>query len=118
MRISLALVGLIFLVGCQSHTTSGLDADRILHMAGEEAGQIPAPKERLTRQLNIANRETQTGQPGNARNTLVLARQTLEQADKKAFNNQERLAGWISICELARYADDKSFAGAALDKAL
>ena len=72
----------------------------------------------LPASLNIANRETQGGRPDNARNTLVLARQTLEKADKIAFTDQERLAGWISLCELGREADDKAFAGAALDQAM
>ena len=115
----LALLAMGFLFGCQSQaTTPALDPDRILHMAGDEAGQIAAPKERLTRQLNIANRETQTGRPANALNTLAQARQTLEHADKNAFSDQERLSGWISLCELARNANDKAFAAAALDQAL
>jgi hypothetical protein len=114
----LAPVVLALLLGCQSQSTNVLDSDRILHMAGEEAGQITAPRERLTRQLNIANRETETGQPGNARKTLALARQTIERAEKGALSDQERLAGWISICELSRNAEDKEFAGAALDQAL
>ncbi len=81
-------------------------------------GRSNAPRDRLTRQLNIANRETQSGRPGNARGTLALARQTLEHAAKKDFNDQERLSGWISLCELARDADNKPFANAALDQAL
>jgi hypothetical protein len=114
----LALLSLALLIGCQSSVNSGLDPDRILHMAGEEAGQIATPRERLTRQLNIANRETQTGHPGNGIQTLKLARQTLESADKNSLTDQERLSGWISLCELARDAKDLTFAGSALDQAL
>jgi hypothetical protein len=108
----------IVVAGCESQPPRGLDPDRILHMAGEEAGQIAAPRERLTRQLNIANRETQSGKPANGLKTLAVARQTLDQAPKTALSDQERLSGWISICELSREAGDKSFASEALDKAM
>src|SRR6266550_5241630 len=112
------LVVVILIVGCQSRTGTALDPDRILHMAGEEAGLITAPKERLTRQLNIANRQTENGHPADARRTLADARQTIEHADKTALTDHERLAGWISLSELARNADDKPFANGALDQAL
>lgn len=112
----LMTVGLL-ITGCQE-TTSRLDPERILHMAGEEAGQINAPRERLTRQLNIANRQTEHGHADDARRTLAQARETLEHADKNALNEQERLSGWVSLSELARDAEDKAFANGALDKAL
>src|SRR5689334_21924606 len=59
---------------------SGLDPDKILHLAGEEAGQIDGPYVRLQRQLNIANRETTNGHWADSRATLVEARKTLESA--------------------------------------
>ena len=112
------LVAVMLIGGCQEHRTAAVDPDRILHMAGEEAGQINAPKERLTRQLNIANRQTENGHVGDARKTLAEARSTIEHADKNALTDHQRLAGWISLSELARDADDKPFANAALDQAL
>jgi hypothetical protein len=112
------LVAVMLFAGCQQHPTTAVDPDRILHMAGEEAGQINAPKERLTRQLNIANRQTENGHAGDARKTLAEARSTIEHADKAALTDHERLAGWISLSELARNADDKAFANGALDQAL
>src|SRR3954465_5505606 len=115
----IALLGAIFLIaGCQQNRTTAVDPDRILHMAGEEAGQINAPKERLTRQLNIANRQTENGHAGDARKTLAEAGSTIEHADKNALTDHQRLAGWISLSELARNADDKAFANGALDQAL
>jgi hypothetical protein len=87
-------------------------------MAGEEAGQITSPRERLTRQFNIANRETGAGRTADARQTLRAARQTLEHADRDALDDQARLAGWVSLSELSRDAGDKPFANAALDQAL
>lgn len=117
-RIIAFFVAIVLIAGCQQHRTTGVDPDRILHMAGEEAGQINAPKERLTRQLNIANRQTENGHAGDARKTLAEARSTIEHADRNALTDHERLAGWISLCELARNADDKAFANAALDQAL
>jgi len=117
-KIIALLVGIVLIAGCQEHRTTAVDPDRILHMAGEEAGQINAPKERLTRQLNIANRQTENGHAGDARKTLAEARSTIEHADKNALTDHQRLAGWISLSELARNADDKAFANGALDQAL
>ena len=87
-------------------------------MAGEEAGQIASAKERLTRQLNIADRETDAHHPAAARSTLREARSTLERADPQALTEQERLAGWVSLSELSRAAGDAAFANGALDRAL
>lgn len=115
--IMVCLIVLASVCGC-SVPESRLDADRILRMAGDEAGLITAPKDKLTRQLNVANREAETGKPTEARATLALARQTLENAKKEDFNNQQRLAGWISLSELSRRVDDKTFANSALDQAL
>lgn len=107
-----------FLLGCSSPGPTPIDPDRLLRMAGEEAGQIASPRERLTRQFNIANRETQAGRATDARQTLRAARDTLEHADAAALDDQSRLAGWVSLAELSRDADDKPFANAALDQAL
>lgn len=114
---SAPLLFLALLTGCTSSPdTTGLDPDRILHMAGEEAGQITAPKERLTRQLNIADRQNRNGHHDDARKTLREARKTLESA--QGLSNHEQLAGWISLSELSRAAQDVPFASAALDQAL
>jgi hypothetical protein len=118
MRASALIVLATLVVGCSSDPAATIDPDRLLHMAGEEAGQITAPRERLTRQLNIANRETDAHRPDAARKTLRDARSTLEHADNAALDEHARLAGWISLAELARAADDKPFANAALDQAL
>src|SRR4051812_10069626 len=78
-----------------------LDADRILHMAGEEAGQIDRPKKRLTRQLNVADRQITNSRIGDARATLAEAWRTLEAAPppqagaEDRLTDQERLAGWV-----------------------
>jgi hypothetical protein len=111
-------VFLLVLIGCQSEPASNVDPDRILSMAGEEAGQITSAKDRLARQLNIANRQNETHRQAAARATLAAARSTIEHADKPALTDHERLAGWISLSELARAADDNAFANAALDQAL
>jgi hypothetical protein len=118
MPVALLACVVVTAAGCSYTPPSRLDPDRILHMAGEEAGLINAPRERLTRQLNIANRETESGKPAEARKTLAQACETLEKASDTAFTDQQRLAGWVSLSELARAADDKPFANAALDRAL
>src|SRR3954470_24141846 len=105
-RLLISLLATLCVLGCTSSDPSATtDPDRPLHMAGEEAGQITAPRERLARQLNIANRETESGRPADARQTLRAARDTLERADKSALTDHDRLAGWISLSELARNAD-------------
>ena len=112
-------VAALLTAGCQHETTPKVDADRILRMAGDEAGQITLPANRLSRQLNVAYLLIHTGKPAGARPTLAQARETIEHADKDALSEHERLAGWISLSELARGADDdKPFANAALDRAL
>src|SRR5689334_17342286 len=105
-------------VGCTQSTPSNLDPDRLLQLADDEAGQIAAPKERLTRQLNIANYQIHAGRADSARNTLRQAKETLDHADAQALTDRERLAGWVSLCELSREAKDAGFAGTALDQAL
>jgi hypothetical protein len=93
-------------------------------MAGEEAGQIHNPRERLARQLNIAFRQIGNAKKSDARSTLDRARQTMEAAhdasvhDQPPLSDHDRLAGWISISELAREAEDKTSANVALDRAL
>jgi hypothetical protein len=107
-------------VGCAPPAPSytGLDADRILKMAGDESGQIEAPSQRLTQQLNVANRQNISGHPEDARATLAAARKTLESAKPDDLTEQQRLAGWISLSELNRNANDVSAAGSALDVAI
>ncbi len=102
----------------QKPSYTGLDPDRILHMAGEEAGAIDAPYVRLQRQLNIANRENENGHWTDSRATLVEARKTLESAKADDLTDHQRLAGWISLSELNRSANDSAAAGAALDVAI
>src|SRR5688572_6586003 len=116
--------GLLLLASCTSDRPDGFDPDRILHMAGEEAGQIHNPKERLARQLNIAFRQIGNRKEADARSTLARARQTMEAAhdasahDTPPLSDHDRLAGWISISELSRGAEDKGLANVALDRAL
>jgi hypothetical protein len=112
------------LISCTSKRSDGLDPDRVLHMAGEEAGQITNPKARLTRQLNVAYRQIENRRLADARATLGRARATMEAAhdasahDEPPLSDHDRLAGWISISELAREAGDPPLANAALDRAL
>ena len=124
MRATIFALPTIFLLitGCGNTvvqpTYQGIDSDRLLHLAGHEAGEIASARERLARQFNIANRETSNGHSEDARKTLIGARQTLESAGQKDFTDHERLAGWISLSELNREAADVNAAGASLDKAI
>jgi hypothetical protein len=102
----------------------GLDPDRVLHMAGEEAGGIANPTARLTRQLNVAFRQIQHMRLADARSTLGRARGTLEGVhdasvhDQPPLSDHDRLAGWVSVSELSREAEDKAVADVALGRAL
>jgi hypothetical protein len=126
MRNATPLLGVaLFLASCTSERApDGLDADRVLHMAGEEAGQIPNPTARLTRQLNIAFRQIGYVKLADARTTLAQARKTLESTHDAAVHDQppigdhDRLAGWISLSELSRDAQDPATANVAVDRAL
>ena len=126
MRITTPLLAVALqLASCTSdRAPDGLDADRVLHMAGQEAGQISNPTARLTRQLNIAFRQINHAKLADARSTLAQARKTLESVHDAAVHDQpplsdhDRLAGWISVSELSRDAEDPATANVALDRAL
>ena len=85
---------------------------RLLTMAAEEAGFIDSIQDRLTRQLNIADLQIQTGQKSEALKTLDLAGKTLkvEEKDKKTLDDFRRIAGWTSVAELAHSAGDDKVA--------
>src|SRR5687768_259379 len=126
MRARIPLLGLVLvLASCTSDVREdGLDPDRVLHMAGEEAGGIANPTAGLTRQLNIAFRQIQHLRLADARGTLGRARQTLERPhdasvhDQPPLSDYDRLAGWVSVSELSREAEDKAAADLALGRAL
>jgi hypothetical protein len=91
---------------------------KLLTMAAEEAGFIPSLSQRLTRQLNIADLQIQSGDSAHAIKTLALAAATLrvEETDKKTLDDFGRIAGWTSIAELSHGAkDDKTAADAYLN---
>ena len=122
LKKSAFIVTVFLLTGCgntvQKPTYQGIDPDRLLHIAGQQAGSIDNMRERLARQLNIANRETNNGHPDQARTTLLTAKTTLESAASKDLSDHQRLAGWISLSELNRQAADARAAEYALDKAI
>ena len=92
-------------------------AGKLLTMAAEEAGFIDSLEERLTRQLNVADLQIQTGQKSEAIKTLNLAGATLKveekPKDKKTLDDFRRIAGWASLAELYHRAGDNSAGTAA-----
>ena len=84
-------------------------------MASEEVSSITNAKERLTRQLNIADLQINIGHNADAAKTLTAARDNLTAAAPADMDDLSRLSGWVSISELARAADDKELAGKACD---
>ncbi len=87
-------------------------------MAAEEAASIPSTLDRFTRQLNIADTQLRTGRPADADKTLRLAHDTLAGVKDDTFDDLHRIAGWTSISELARLANDRDLAMDASDRGL
>ncbi|HEY8665334.1 MAG TPA: hypothetical protein VIL86_01655 [Tepidisphaeraceae bacterium] len=116
MKIGLALLAALFLVGC-SNAGQGR-TERLIALASAEAAGIPNVKDRFTRQLNIAELQLRNGDKRGARGTLGQAAGTIKTQDDKQLDAFTQLAGWVSISQLSRGADDKTAASAAIEQAL
>jgi hypothetical protein len=84
----------------------------LLQMAAEEAGGVESPKLRLKQQLNIAEIQIRNGHDHEAQASLAQAWRTLE-TTQTDLDTHTMLAGWVSISELSRRADDKKTAARA-----
>ena len=111
MRISTLALSLVLATAAVSSITScshdtSTRTGRLLTMAAEEAGFIDSLQDRLTRQLNIADLQIQTGQKTEALKTLDLAATTLrvDEKEKKTLDDFRRIAGWTSVAELSHQA--------------
>jgi len=94
-------------------------SSRLLALAAEEAGQIVDVPQRLTRQLNIADRQSQRGQNTNASKSLAAARKTLSgAAPGDGLGTPIAMAGYVSISQLARRVGDTALAAGACEDAL
>ena len=117
--VTLAVAGaLLAMAGCGGSGFRNADrAQRLMALAAGEAGQIESPKQRLTAQLNVAELQINNRHARDAMATLVKARDTLRSIEGD-LDDQARLAGWISLSELARRIDQTAFANAAVDRAI
>jgi hypothetical protein len=107
------------LIGCQSVSPPVVDREsRLLTLAAAEAQQIPDARQRLTRQLNFAARQLQGGKFDEAKQSLAYASTTLLQTRPADLQPQIRIAGWVSISELSRAANDKATAQTACEEAV
>jgi hypothetical protein len=114
--LTLLAFGLL-LTGC--YVGPGVDrAARLTNMAAAEAANVSNPKDRLTRQLNIAHVQIRQGWYKDARANLDAARKTIEASDHDQLDNLARIAGWVSVSELSRRAHDEPAASFACDQAL
>src|ERR1039458_1509363 len=111
VALSLILASGVAMSSCTGETSTR--SGKLLTMAAEEAGAIDSLQERLTRQLNIADLQIQTGQKAEAIKTLSLAAATLkvEEKEKKTLDDFRRIAGWTSVAQLSHRAADDKFAG-------
>ncbi len=114
------VVGLtVWAAGCDEgdQFRSADRASRLMELAGTEAAQVDSPRDRLTRQLNIAHMQNEQEYLSSARVTLAAAAQTLQQTGQ-ALDVQTRLAGWVSVSELSRAAKDRAQADSACRQAV
>lgn len=114
--LAAGLLVIVALSGCGGSVDR---SGKMLTMAAEEAMFVDNLDMRLARQLNIADLQNKTNRKTDAAHTLQLAKDTLSSAEaRKQLTEFRRIAGWTSISELARAADDKSLANAACNEAL
>jgi hypothetical protein len=89
----------------------------LLALAAREAADIADPDARLTRQLNIADAQVHRVSTMDGVRTLRDARRTIAESGEK-LGEDARLAGWVSISQLARAAQDRAAAESACHEAL
>ena len=104
--------------GCESAPPAVDRRSRLLDMASGEASDIKSPYERLVRQLNFAYRQREDGRPAETRQSLARATDTLRAIRPGDLNDQVRIAGWVSVSELSRQADDRPAAERACGEAV
>lgn len=90
---------------------------QLMVLAAEEARDIDDMRQRLSRLLNVAHRQIEARRPLDARTTLGHVRAALVGGDAGHLETAGRLAGWVSISELARRAEKKRFAASACRQA-
>ncbi len=108
----------IAVVGCEPGPPAVDRRARLLDMASGEATDIKSPYDRLVRQLNFAYRQQEDGHPAETRQSLARATETLRAIQPGDLNDQVRIAGWVSVSELSREADDRPAAERACGEAV
>lgn len=101
--------------GCSS---SNNRAQMLMMLAAGETRMITDPKDRLTRQLNLAYIQIHDGHKEDALITLRDARETVGSAGEEDFDQTAKLAAWISLSQLGRQAEGRGFADESLTRAL
>ena len=112
-------------VGCQQaprltgEIEQGRDRSRQLFaLAAAEVAVIDDFDARLTQLLNLADQQNQYQWRTDAAATLGHAQKSLMDVEPTLANVHARLAGWVSVSELARYAHAPKLADQALDQAV
>ena len=112
------VVGLITLAGCLDRVSDAERSRRLIELAQKSAAEVIIPKERLTRQLNIAEVQLMRQSASDAQATLAAARKTITDSSKDQLDDYTRLAGWVSISQLSRRANDPVTADVAITQAI
>ena len=117
------LCTLVAAAGCagtrdiNSRWPTGDRGRELLALAAREAGDITDPDGRLTRQLNIADTQIHGFDASDGIRTLQAARETIRRGGDQ-LGEDVRLAGWVSISQLARAGKDRPTAESACQEAL
>ena len=112
------MVGLVALAGCSDRVSEAERNRRLIELAQKSASEVTIPKERLTRQLNIAEVQLLRQSQSDAQLTLAAARKTIMDAKKEQLDDYTRLAGWVSISQLSRRANDLVTSDLAISQAI
>ncbi len=116
MRVLAVALIAAALAGCAAPPATVDRHAKLLSLAADEAGRVTDPQSRLRRQLNLADRQLDDDRTNDARQTLAAAGQTLRETPPAALPPRIRIAGWVSISELSRRAEDTATADGACDQ--
>ncbi len=115
LTLLIAAVCVLSSLACAPSPRSRRD-EILLRMAAEEASRVGSVKLRLKQQLHIAEIQIHRNAYSGAKLSLARAWETLEAGQEK-IDPHTRLAGWVSISELSRGADDPETAAEACREA-
>ncbi|MBI5864202.1 MAG: hypothetical protein HZB38_06820 [Planctomycetes bacterium] len=98
----MAVLSLMLMGGCTDRANR---FQRLTELASAEVRELPDPLDRLRQFLQLADLQSWRSANAVARTSRDAARDVLLNTEPAALADEPRLAGWISLAQLARYAD-------------